>query len=160
MIPIAVSLDLTLPTFAGQPGLRTTPKAGVSFYGNWYDTVRSLVLDHAAKLAPGTSLVLTDPLADDRAGAALFGRFRDLATRRGARLLPVRLDIAPEENLRRLQTPSRAEHRKLTRPDVLLHIRNRYELLGPQGAEVMTLDATHLSAEDAAARILERMGPA
>ena len=125
-----------------------------------YDAIRSLVLGYAAKLAPGTSLVLTDPLADDRAGAALFGRFRDLATRQGARLLAVRLDIAPEENLRRLQTPSRTEHRKLTRPDVLLHMRTRSELLGPQGAEVMTLDATHLSAEGAAARILERMGPA
>ena len=123
-----------------------------------YDAVRSLVLDYAAKLAAGTSLVLTDPLADDRAGAALFGRFRDLATRRGACLLSVLLDIMPEENVRRLQTPSRAEHRKLTRPDVLLHMRDRYELLRPQGAETMILDITHLSAEEAAARILERMG--
>lgn len=125
-----------------------------------HDAVRSLVLDYAARLAPGTSLVLTDPLADDRAGAARFGQFRDLAARRGACLLAVRLDIAPEENLRRLQTPSRAEHRKLTRPDVLLHMRDRYELLRPQGAEVTPLDVTRLSAEGAAARILEWIGPA
>lgn len=125
-----------------------------------YDAVRSRVLDYAAKLALGTSLVLTDPLADDKAGAALFGRFRDLAAQRGARLLSVRLDITPEENLRRLQTPSRAEHRKLTRPDVLLPMRDRCALLRPQGAEIMTLDVTHLSAEGAAARTLEWIGPA
>ena len=55
--------------------------------------------------------------------------------------------------------PSRAEHRKLTRPDVLLHMRDRYELLSPQGAETLPLDTTHLSAEEAAARISEWMGP-
>ena len=37
-----------------------------------YEAVRSLVLDCAAKLAHGTSLILTDPLADNRAGIALF----------------------------------------------------------------------------------------
>ena len=31
-----MSLDLTLSTFAGQLGLRTSLKARVSFYGNWY----------------------------------------------------------------------------------------------------------------------------
>ena len=125
-----------------------------------YEAVRSLVLDHAAKLALGTSLVLTDPLAGDRAGVALFERFRDSAARRGARLLPALLDIMPEENIRRLRTPSRGEHGKLTRPDVLLHMRDRYELLRPQGAEAMTFDITHLSAEGTAARILEWMKPA
>ena len=103
---------------------------------------------------------MTDPLADDRAGAALFERFRDLAARRGARLLPVLPDIMPAKNVRRLQKPSRAEHRKLTRPDVLLHMRDRHEPVRPQGAEAMTLDITHLSAEEAAARISEWIRPA
>ncbi len=123
------------------------------------EAVRSLVMDHAAKLAPGMALILIDPLADDTAGAALFNQFQDLATRRGARLLSVRLEITPEENIRRLQTPSRAEHRKLTRPDILLHMRDRYELLRPQRADAMTIDVTHLSAEAAATRILEWIGP-
>ena len=124
------------------------------------DGVRSMVLDYAAKLAPGTSLVLTDPLAADEAGVTLFKRFQDLAAQRNARLLSIVLDIGLGENLRRLETPSRAEHRKLTRPDVLLRMRDRYELLQPQGAEIMTLDITHLSADEAAARILEWIRPA
>lgn len=124
------------------------------------DDVRSLVLDYAAKLAPGMSLVLTDPLAADEADMALFGRIRDLAVQRNARLAPIVLDITPGENVRRLQTPSRAEHRKLTRPDVLLRMRDRYELLRLQGTETMTLDITHLSADEAAARILEWIRPA
>jgi len=36
VIPIAISLDLTLPVFAAQFGLHITPRAGVSSYGNWY----------------------------------------------------------------------------------------------------------------------------
>ncbi len=122
--------------------------------------VRSLVLDYAAKLASGMSLILTDPLAADEADITLFERFRDLAAQRNARLVSIVLDIGLGENLRRLQTPSRAEHRKLTRPDVLLRMRDRYELLRPQGTEIMTLDITHLSADDAAACILEWIRPA
>jgi len=38
IIPIAISLDLTLPVFAAQFGLHITPRAGVSSYGNWYHT--------------------------------------------------------------------------------------------------------------------------
>ena len=123
------------------------------------DGVRSLVLDYAVKVASGTSLILTDPLATDDADRTLFERFRDLAAKRNARLASIVLDIGLEENLRRLQMPSRAEHRKLTRPDVLLRMRDRYELLKPQGVEIMTLDITHLSADEAAARILEWIRP-
>ncbi len=39
VIPIAISLDLTLPVFAAQFGLHITPRAGVSSYGNWYQTI-------------------------------------------------------------------------------------------------------------------------
>ena len=106
------------------------------------------------------SLILTDPLAADEAGIALLERFRDRSAKRSARLISVVLDIGFGENLRRLQTPSRAEHRKLTRPDVLLRMWDRYELLRRQGAEIMSLDITHLSADDAAARMVEWIRPA
>jgi len=38
VIPIAISLDLTLPVFAARSGLRITPRAGVSSYSNWYQS--------------------------------------------------------------------------------------------------------------------------
>jgi hypothetical protein len=37
LIPVAISLDLSVPAFAAQFGLRTTPRIGVSFYANGYD---------------------------------------------------------------------------------------------------------------------------
>ncbi len=37
VIPVAISLDLTVPAFAAQSGPRITPKGGVSFYANGYD---------------------------------------------------------------------------------------------------------------------------
>ncbi len=39
LIPVAISLDLTVPAFAAQSGPRITPKGGVSFYANGYDTL-------------------------------------------------------------------------------------------------------------------------
>jgi len=38
LIPVAISLDLTVPAFAAQSGPRITPKGGVSFYANGYHT--------------------------------------------------------------------------------------------------------------------------
>jgi hypothetical protein len=67
------------------------------------------------------------------------------------------LGIAPDENIRRLLTPSRSEHRKLTRPEVLRQLRERYRLLRPADVEVIDLDITQLTAEQAAAQILRRM---
>ncbi len=36
VIPVAISLDLTVPAFAAQSGPRITPQGGVSFYANGY----------------------------------------------------------------------------------------------------------------------------
>jgi transposase len=40
LIPVAISLDLSVPAFAAQFGLRTTPRIGVSFYANGYQTAQ------------------------------------------------------------------------------------------------------------------------
>jgi hypothetical protein len=77
--------------------------------------------------------------------------------RRSAQLMAVVLGIAPEENIRRLLTPGRSEHRKLMRPEVLRQMRERYRLLRPAEVEVLDLDITHLTADEAAAQILEWM---
>lgn len=111
-----------------------------------HNAVRTIVLDHAVQLAPGVSIVLTDPLSEDEADTKRFEEIRQLAIRRGTPLISVVLSIALEENIRRLSTPSRSEHRKLTRPDVLQLMRERYRLLRPAGAEVFDSDVTRLTA--------------
>jgi hypothetical protein len=126
-------------------------------HASLYNAVRVVTLDHAAWLAPGVSIVLTDPLSDDEADTNRFDDFRRLAARRSAQLMAVVLGIAPEENIRRLLTPGRSEHRKLMRPEVLRQMRERYRLLRPAEVEVLDLDITHLTADEAAAQILEWM---
>jgi len=103
------------------------------------------------------ALVLTDPLSDDVVDTAVFERFRALATQRKARLVAVTLEIDAPENVRRLENPRRADHRKLMRADVLQELRHKYRLLRPEGVETFSLDVTQLTAADAASRIFERL---
>ena len=83
----------------------------------------------------------------------------DLAGR-GGRGLAVVLDIGWQENVRRLQSAKRAERQKLTRPEVLRSLRDRYRLLRPASVESLALEVSDLAATDAAFRILDWIGPA
>lgn len=118
-----------------------------------HQAVRDITFDYAARVAPTVPIVLTDPLSDDAHDTSVFERFRALAVRRKARLVAVTLDIDLAENVRRLESPDRADHRKLTRADVLMDLQRRYRLLRPEGAEVFSLDVTRLTAAEAAGRI-------
>ena len=126
------------------------------------DAVREVTLDHAERLAPSVSIALTDALSDDAEDTASFERYRRLAQRRGSRLISVVLEIAWEENGRRLVSPGRSSALKLTRVEVLDAMRSRYRLLRPSGIEVIDLDVTELSAVAAAGQIVDllmRPGP-
>ncbi len=53
-IPVAISLDLTVPAFAAQSGPRITPKGGVSFYANGYHAAAAWAAPFPLSLAkPG-----------------------------------------------------------------------------------------------------------
>src|SRR5262245_4720067 len=115
--------------------------------------VRASVLGHAARLAPGVRLILTDALADDAADHKFFDDYRTLAAKRAAHLVAVVLDCERDENVRRLTAAGRAESNKLTNPDFLDHLRATYTLLRPQGVDLIEIDVSALSAEEAAACI-------
>lgn len=53
------------------------------------DAVREVTLEHAEKLAPEISIVLTDALSDDAEDTASFDRYRRLAERCGSQLISV-----------------------------------------------------------------------
>lgn len=135
---------------------------GDPLHASLRDAVREATLEHAERLAPDVSIVLTDALSDDAEDTASFARYRRLAERRGSRLISVVLEIAPEENARRLVSPGRSDALKLTRVEVLEAMRSRYLLLRPTGIEVIDLDVTELSAAAAAGQIVDllmRSGP-
>ena len=119
--------------------------------------LREIVFTYAAQVTPDVPIVFTDALADDPGDAVLFEDYRALARSRSARLVSAVFDCDPDENVRRLTQAGRAEQRKLTRPAVLRDLRDKYVLLRPDGVQRIELDVTRLSAEDAAAALVERL---
>ena len=83
----------------------------------------------------------------------------DLYERRGGRVLFVQLEAPDEELLRRVGSPSRGEHGKLTDADALRDFITRYDFRTPVPFEPnLTVDTTLLSPSEAAALIVERYG--
>ncbi len=122
--------------------------------------IRTLVLDHIARADGSASFIFTDALSDDEYDTQQFEAYRELAGRRNARLVAVVLDCEQEENLRRLVLPGRTERLKLVNPDIVSGLRAKHLLLRPKDCEIVGLDVTALSAEEAAAEIARRLAKA
>ncbi|EJZ20429.1 AAA family ATPase [Rhizobium sp. Pop5] len=119
--------------------------------------IRRAVFDHAARADPAESFVVTDALSDDEQDSAMFSWYLDLAAARGAELIAVLLDCAPEENVRRLVSPGRSEQLKLTDTAKLQQLRANYKLLRGLAEHTVEIDTTKLSPEETAARILAHL---
>jgi hypothetical protein len=113
--------------------------------------LRRVILAHAINAPREIGLVFTDALSTDSWDRTMFEHYQELAKQRGARLVSVVLDIAPEENARRLVSPERAANYKLVDPRRLAQLREAYTLLRPDDA--VCLDVTSLSAEEAATKL-------
>ncbi|MBB4196104.1 broad-specificity NMP kinase [Rhizobium aethiopicum] len=118
------------------------------------EQVRRAFFDHAVRADPAESFVFTDALADDEHDGAMFSGYLDLAAARGADLVAVLLDCAPEENARRLISAGRSEALKLTDPARLQQLRANYKLLRGLAEYTIEIDTTDLSPEQTVARIL------
>ena len=99
------------------------------------------------------------PLASLEAGVAqteeIFSALVAVAERRGVAFVSVVLDCEPEENVRRMRAPGRAEQHKVTDADSVLAYRETHEIAQRDVADRFRLDVTTLSAEEAAQRIVE-----
>ncbi|ARO28919.1 hypothetical protein NXC14_CH00923 [Rhizobium sp. NXC14] len=122
------------------------------------EQIRRAFFDHAVRADPAESFVFTDALADDEHDSAMFYWYRDLAAARGADLVAVLLDCAPEENARRLISPGRSEALKLTDTARLQQLRANYRLLRGLAERTVEIDTTDLSPAQTAARILTHIG--
>jgi thymidylate kinase len=120
--------------------------------------IRQAVFDHAVRADPAESFVFTDALSDDEDDSATFSWYRDLAAARGADLVAILLDCAPEENARRLASPGRSEALKLTDIAMLRRLRANYKLLRGLAERTIEIDTTDLSPDQAMARILADIG--
>ena len=104
--------------------------------------------------------VLTDAL--EHGGAVsreIFGELEVLAQRRDVQLLLVALECSVEENIRRLQSPERADRLKLRDAETLRQIRREHGLARPGTGHRLDLDTTDLGPDAVAHRIIEVAKP-
>jgi hypothetical protein len=117
--------------------------------------VRGAVLEAISTVAPRTqNFIFTYAGADeDPADRAAFEEYREVATRRGARFVPVRLLCEGSELARRIQSHGRHGRKLIDAEEAFRNVR-RFTVLGAQMPSALTLDVTQLSAEAAATVIL------
>lgn len=123
---------------------------------DYSEQIARIVFDCVEKLSPPHfSFVLTNALYDEQPGDHnWFNNIAGLATRRGARFVPVRLILSDaEEHRRRITAPDRDARMKDISPDgpekYAMHT-----VLKPNHPHTLTLDVTALSADAAADAIL------
>jgi hypothetical protein len=115
--------------------------------------LRMVLWDAAAQLTtPDRSLILTNYLPPGRPPTVL-DRHRELASQLGLPLVAVVLHCDPEEVLKRIANDDRAARMKLVDPDRARTLMAS-PLVLPAWPELVDLDVTRLSPEEAATRVI------
>jgi energy-coupling factor transporter ATP-binding protein EcfA2 len=120
--------------------------------------VRGAVLETIASLSPsGANFIFTYAGSnEDPEDRRAFEEYREVATRRNARFVAVRLLCGEAELVRRIQSPERRGRKLMDPREAIENVRD-YSPLDPGIPGSMTLDVTDLSGEAAAARILDHI---
>ena len=115
--------------------------------------VREIAWDAAAELSPDVPLILTTAFGSRRAWSEEWCEaVKALALRRDCPLLIVHLICEPNENRRRIGYVDRQAARKPTDPSVVDGQAQRIAMVD-HGDDLLTLDVTHLTAQQAANEI-------
>lgn len=120
--------------------------------------VRGAVLETIAAFAPsGANFIFTYAGAnEDPADRTAFEEYRDVAVRRAARFVAVRLTCSEDELVRRIQSPERRGRKLMDPAEASDNVRN-YSPLDPRVPESLSLDVTRLTAEAAASLIFDHI---
>jgi predicted kinase len=144
------------------PILRLLPKTDAQVVPDavWSEVakVRGAVLETIAAFAPpGANFIFTYAGAnEDPADRKAFEEYRDVAMRRAARFIAVRLTCGEDELVRRIQSPERRGRKLMDTVEARENVRH-YSPLDPRIPESLSLDVTHLAAEAAAALIFDHL---
>jgi shikimate kinase len=120
--------------------------------------VRSAVLETIATLSSSdTNFIFTySGSNEDPEDRKAFEEYRDVAARKKARFVAIRLLCSEAELVRRIQSPERRGRKLMDPREAIENVRD-FSPLDPGIPGSMTLDVTALSAETAAARILDHI---
>jgi gluconate kinase len=135
---------------------------GLSDPERWplYDAVRELAYSALAKRPKPAVFVLTNGLCVHSAReVSAWNHVVDLAIKRQAPLIPIVLEADIEENMRRVQSPDRVG-RKLFDPALLRSMSRSDVIQRPNVPELLVLDVTRLTAEEAAKAIVTHVSSA
>jgi hypothetical protein len=98
--------------------------------------------------------VLTNELFDYEGDRTLYDKVEGIALERGSAFVPVKLRISDEENIKRVQSPERAlRYKKIDLDEQHLS----HPLINIDHPNLLELDVTSLSAEQAAEQILRHV---
>jgi hypothetical protein len=124
-----------------------------------YETVRSAAYKALEHRPPSETFVMTNALCNDSPREELaWRRVVELAIKRHVSLVPVVLEANAEENVRRLQSPERVG-RKMTDAAELRRWFQRHSIQRPAGSELIVVDVSSLSSEQAAQTRVARLDP-
>jgi broad-specificity NMP kinase len=122
-----------------------------------YEIVRSAAYKVLARHPSSEIIVMTNALCNDSPREeSAWKHVVELAITRNVPLVPVVLEISADENVRRLQSPERVG-KKMTDPAELTQWFGRYSIQRPGVPELIVVDVTDLSPEQAAHAVLDRL---
>ncbi len=128
-----------------------------------WDNARAIwnaVFDTMIHIAPAErSYVLTNVLVnEDDDDMAWFRHVETVAKKKGAIFVPVRLTCSLEEMEKRITRPERKERMKEMNPKAPKEYMEKYTILEPDHANLLSLDVTEIDPKDAAIAILNHAG--
>jgi thymidylate kinase len=130
---------------------RTTPERW-----EFYETIRTAVYGYLERIPSAETLVMTNALCNgSEREVSAWTHVVELAISRKVPLIPVVLDVELSENIRRLQSAERSN--KLRDQTVLMSYLQVDSIQQPDVRELLVLNATALSPEEAATRILQHV---
>jgi hypothetical protein len=122
------------------------------------DEVRRAVHDTIATLSPREwNFIFTHAAHDDEpADHEIFASILNVAERRQALLVPVRLTCAEEELIRRVVSPERPDRLKSISTDSARRSSRTRQVLVPRHPNLLDLDVTSIPASEAASKIYDQ----
>lgn len=133
--------------------------AGLDDPARWpfYEEIRQAAYTALAHRPRTETFVMTNALCvgSEREREA-WDHVVDLAIARSVPLVPVVLEASFDENARRIQSDDR-RGRKLVEPDILSDFMKADRIQKPEVSELLTLDVTRLSADQAADKICDHL---
>ena len=133
--------------------------AGFANEDRWelYEAVRLAAYRVLARHPSSEIFVMTNALCNDTPREEVaWKHVVELAITRNVSLVPVVLELSADENVRRLQSPERAG-KKMTDAAALRRYFGRYSIQRPDVPELILVDVSDLSPEQAAHAVLARL---